>query len=309
MTKKHKSASEEQDSGLLSKKEKKAKTDAERAKEYRKRKKDAEELDSGSLAKGKKKAKTGSERIKGHREKMSVSDKKDSNAKDKVRMALNRKNMLSSEKKVSNAKDRDRMAENRRNMSQSAKKQLKAKNKDQVISWRSNRDNKEKERKRQQLDRARGRLQGRRLKARSRHLLYDHDRMPLLLYHYVGGFSESETDWKTMEAKLELQINEHKKKLRDHHLSSQRERYSKQKQKYSLNRCKMCDAKYLDTEKDTQGNYHTCCYALKGKMQRRTQRHAVIQHPDENIQKCDLLRRLSNRTRTMISKSLDIETV
>ena len=43
----------------------------------------------------------------------------------------------------------------------------------------------------------------------------------------------------------------------------QKKRQRKQKWKYTLNVYKICDAKYLDTENDTRGCYHTGCHALR----------------------------------------------
>ena len=64
------------------------------------------------------------------------------------------------------------------------------------------------------------------------------------------------------------------------------------KEDYPTRVCKTCDAVYLVGETDTKGNYHTCCFALRNHMNKKTGRHNIISHPDQNIQRCDLLRKL-----------------
>ena len=67
----------------------------------------------------------------------------------------------------------------------------------------------------------------------------------------------------------------------DKHCSSNQPSFTElRKEDYPTKVCKTCDAVYLVGETDTKGNYHTCCYALRNNMNKRTGRHNIIRHPD-----------------------------
>ena len=83
-------------------------------------------------------------------------------------------------------------------------------------------------------------------------LLYDHNNKLLLPYHYVSEFNEIGIDWNKFNMIKEESVEG---------------KYAKQlinnQKKYIINICKMCGAKYLDTENNSHSYYHTCCHALK----------------------------------------------
>lgn len=118
---------------------------------------------------------------------------------------------------------------------------------------------------------------------------YDHNNKARLPYHYVCGFNEEKKQWEEQNTE---KLKEDQKSYNKYRSPTQLPFSELLKEEYPTRVCETCDAVYLDGETDTKGNYHTCCYALRNNMNERTGRHNIIRHPDQNIQQCDLLRKL-----------------
>ena len=124
--------------------------------------------------------------------------------------------------------------------------------------------------------------------AKSVYKLFSHNIKISLTYYYVRGFNKIKEQWYAVNVAKHI-VNIQKFSDCD---SDPKKNPSFMKTSYMVNKCEICDALYMNLEKNTTGKYNTCSHEIKIRLDTQTKIYHEIVHPDSNIRQSRVLSKL-----------------